>query len=80
MPDRSLEASRDRRVHARLVTGAEVVRYNRAGKWYLEYEDGKKRYRLTVGDAVALAVRPLSEVFYGLPGGEAFDRKVRAAL
>lgn len=75
----SLVHDGDRRIHARLVTGAEVVRYNRAGKWYLEPTEGK-RSALTMADVVALACTPLCEVFYGLPGGEAFDRKVRAAL
>lgn len=70
----------DRRVHARMITGAEVVRYNRAGKWYLEWPNGRRRSQLTIGDVVALACTPHCVIFYGLPGGDAFDRKVRAAL
>lgn len=74
----------DRTVHARFATGLEVVRYDRAGRWYFEKE-GEKRQRVTIQQAVSLvrdALRekePSVEVFTGKPGGGAFDRKVGLA-
>lgn len=69
----------DRRVHARLAgTHAEVVRYERAGKWYLEYPGGS-RYRLAFSKAVAhgrVAKSGGGQVFLGLPGGSKWDEAV----
>lgn len=69
----------DRRVHIRLSDGREIVRYDRAGKWYIEYPprgDGA-RYALRFADAVSWASMPDAEVFTGLSGGGAFDRAVK---
>lgn len=69
----------DRRVHAVLESGAEVVRYDRAGKWYIEWPDGamKPRRRLNLSKAVWHATSPGAVVNYGVPGGQAFDSQVR---
>lgn len=64
----------------------EAVRYDRAGRWYLEWKatDGSaKRQRVTLpelakGVREALA-KGTVEVFVGKPGGGAFDRKVGLA-
>lgn len=81
-PSRSSE---DRTVHARIVTGtgvAEIVRYDRAGKWYVEPTWGK-RTQLTMRDAALTAARWSEQVngsvFYDRPGGSAFDRIARRA-
>lgn len=75
----------DRRVHARFNTGMEVVRYDRGGRWYLEWKatDGStKRKRVTIKEAVDGVRAALGKghvtVFPGLHGGGAFDRKVGA--
>lgn len=74
----------DRTVHARFTTGLEVVRYDRAGRWYFEKE-GEKCQRVTIQQAVTLVRRglaerePTVEVFPGRRGGGAFDRKVGVA-
>lgn len=65
----------DRTVHA-CQPGMEIVRYDRAGKWWLEYDNGA-REQLTLREAVYLATRKGSTIFLGRPGGQAFDRKVR---
>lgn len=72
------EVMSDRTVHAS-YSGAEVVRYDRAGKWWLEYDNGA-RERLTLADAAHHALWAMKHggaVFAGRPGGAAFDRKVR---
>jgi hypothetical protein len=75
---------RDRRVHAR-YRGMDVVRYDRAGKWYLEPTDSRlRRQWVKLGDAVNAAVWGVENlngvVLYGLSGGAAFDKQVREAL
>jgi hypothetical protein len=65
----------DRHVHIRLRDGREVVRYDRAGKWYIEHPDGR-RFWLKFAEAVSWANDPGAEVFTGLPGGSRFDRAV----
>lgn len=74
----------DRRVHAWTPDGAEVVRYERAGKWYLEHPPatGKERTSLTLAGAVqhALAAhRGGGRVFLRRPGGGQFDTRFLAA-
>ena len=64
----------DRRVHAVLRTGEEIVRYDRAGKWYVEYH--RVRKPLTVHEAAARACERGAQRFLGLPGGARFDRLV----
>lgn len=68
-----------RRVHARSVTGTEVVRCKRAGTWYVEHPPGSgiARRRMGIQAAAALAMtygRAGGEMFHGLPGGSMFDR------
>ncbi len=74
----------DRTIHAE---GGErqIVRYDRAGVWCLEYEPANMRpsRRVGVNEAVRLAVEienegPGGYIYVGLPGGSMFDRKVRA--
>lgn len=76
----------DRKVHA---TGAtwEVVRYDRAGKWYLEPlpdSPHDKRKHVTIDRAARYAAASqllgIGTVNFGRPGGSAFDRRVRAIL
>jgi hypothetical protein len=73
----------DRRVHAR-YRDMEIVRYNRAGKWYLEPTiPGLPRQHVSISKAVSAALWGIENaggsVIPGLPGGKAFDRKVLAA-
>lgn len=65
----------DRRVHARMPNGVEVVRYDRAGKWYEESEGQRKH--IGINQAVDDALLPGAYVFLGVPGGQTFDAKVR---
>lgn len=69
---------RDRTVHARTRLGNEVVRYDRAGKWYVE-SSSLPRQRLTLAQAVKMALAPGAEVYFGRPGGGRFDAAVRDA-
>lgn len=72
-----------RTVHAR-YPGMEVVRYDRAGKWYLEPTDPSlKRQPVSITDAAKQAVWALAnggEVLFGRPGGTMFDAKVRGRV
>jgi hypothetical protein len=75
-----MEHDEDRTVHARWAQ-MEVVRYNRAGKWYLEpVGSNLKRQQVTLKKAVEYALWAEREregaIFGGLPGGGAFDHKV----
>lgn len=65
----------DRSVCVRLPDGREVVRYDAAGKYYIEYPD-KSRYWLKLNEAASWALEPGAEVFLGRAGGRAFDRAV----
>lgn len=67
----------DRRVHVRTRDGREVVRYDRSGKWWIEFPGGERRFRLKLSDAVSWAFDPGVTVFFGVPGGGAFDAAVR---
>lgn len=69
----------DRRVHATLGNGAEIVRYDRAGKWYYEHEPiGAQpvRRQLSLTEAVQF-VGDEDEWHDGLPGGTQFDRRLK---
>jgi len=66
----------DRRVHAVTVLGAEVVRYDRAGKWYIEFPDGRRK-AITLSEAVRRATASGSLARVGIPGGGAFDAALR---
>ena len=69
----------DRTVHAWSENGQELVRYDRAGKWYLE-KDGEPRRLLTLMHAVAYATRmPDWHINFGEPGGKRFDAACRKA-
>ena len=69
---------KDRTVHAH-YTGMEIVRYDRAGKWFLEPLDSRlPRQRVSVQQAVRSAVWGVEnaggEVFLRKFGGNTFDR------
>ena len=57
-----------------MIDGDEIVRYDKAGKWYLEM--GRHgRIRLNVRKAAELAAE--GEWIPGLPGGRRFDLEVK---
>lgn len=69
----------DRTVHGLTANGQnEIVRYNRAGKWYVEPRDGGKRTHVGVVEAARLAAEGMS--YPNLPGGQTFDRVVLEKL
>jgi hypothetical protein len=72
----------DRTVHAE-YDGMEIVRYDRAGKWYLEPTDRSlKRQAVSIRAAAATAIWGLDNggrVFLRLPGGGMFDRLIEEA-
>lgn len=59
----------------------EIVRYDRAGKWYLEPTDPiLKRQAVTLHEAVQAGRWALEHggvIYFGLHGGGAFDARVR---
>lgn len=65
----------DRTVHGITPDGCEIVRYDRAGKWYLEDGAGKRVRALRIADAAALAAQGRAHL--DKPGGQSFDKKVR---
>lgn len=66
----------DRRVHAVLEDGTEIVRYDRAGKWFTENGARGKRH-IHISMAAWLACEPGATIHYGLAGGKRFDAAVR---
>lgn len=58
----------------------EIVRYDRAGKWFLEPTNPYlKRQRVTIKEAASQAIWAAAhggDYYLGLPGGGAFDRYV----
>jgi len=66
----------DRTVHAS-YPGMEIVRYDKAGKWYAEPTSGGQRDHLNIQEAVYLAIAQGAQWFPGRQGGLAFDRKMR---
>ncbi len=64
----------DLTVHGRTPSGWPIIRLDRAGKWYVEAQNG--RQHVTLADAAWLAAH--GEFTPGLPGGRFFDRQVRA--
>jgi hypothetical protein len=70
----------DRRVHAE-DDSIEVVRYDRAGKWYVESKRPLIPCRaVSLDKAVHIAVDCVAnggKVHLGLSGGRAFDAKMR---
>lgn len=71
----------DRTVHAIHPSGEQIVRYDRAGKWYIELVppsvDAPRRKHVGVREAARRA-RELreqgGEILVGLHGGQMFDR------
>ena len=75
---REFRSRDDRTVHGRTMNYTDpwdIVRYDRAGKWYLEHEDGR---RVHVGVRHAARVAATGTFHPGLPGGKVFDSLVRA--
>lgn len=72
--DRAIEAQRvpdARTVHATTEDGRQIVRYDRAGRWYAEgYIDRKA---ITLAEAVRLACLAGSTRHTGMPGGTRFN-------
>jgi hypothetical protein len=71
--------SDDRTIHAIDRHGKQIVRYDRAGKWYLEDQHGRWRVRISLAKAVHEATQVGSHVYLDLPGGQRFDAAVRRA-
>lgn len=76
----------DRTVHASGEAG-EIVRYERAGKWYFELPDDlndpEPRTLLTCAQAAEWALvlwYAGGDIHLDLPGGRAFDHKVAGIL
>jgi len=69
----------DRTIHAVTEDGREIVRYNRAGKWWAEAPPDY-RQRLSLREAARLATLRGSAVRLGLAGGSQFDAAVRDRL
>lgn len=69
----------DRTVHAITQTGGEIVRYDRAGKWFIEWPEGVliPCRQLTLREAAKLGADPTATIFLGRPGGRRFDAAVR---
>ena len=66
----------DRTIHARLLDGSLIVRYDRAGKWRIE-KLGDSGYQVTVGEAAELVASKGAAFYVGQPGGSRFDLLVR---
>lgn len=73
----------DRTVHAR-YPGMEIVRYDRAGKWFFEPTNPMlKRQQVSIAHAAEQAVWASENggaIYFGLPGGKHFDSQVRKLL
>jgi hypothetical protein len=72
----------DRTIHATTPDGGMIVRYERAGKWYVEWPADRMipRRAISLREAVRLATQRGAYVYLGQPGGRAFDAKVKAAV
>lgn len=71
----------DRTIHAIRVGVGELVRYDKAGKWYWEPYGGK-REALTLGQAVERAMwcQEIGRILFNQRGGTTFDSRVRQAM
>lgn len=75
----------DRTVHATCGTES-LVRYDRAGKWYVEFDATERvqRRKVTLAQAVTIAAnwsrRTSGEVHLGRLGGARFDAAFRRAV
>lgn len=69
----------DRTVHAVTYQGAEIVRYEKAGQWWIEWPTGsmKPGRHVGVGEAARTAVMLSADIRLGLPGGRVFDARAR---
>jgi len=67
----------DRTIHGMTPNGEQIVRYDRAGKWYRAGNGVIQQIRLA--EAVRLATLPGGAAYLGLPGGGSFDAAVRRA-
>lgn len=65
----------NRQIHAVMADGSEIVRYDRAGKWYLERRDGHKH--ITLREAAEFAIEPGARINDARPGGQSFRAEVR---
>jgi hypothetical protein len=65
----------DRTVHAIAQDGSDIVRYNKAGKWWIEHPTLPRR-QITVHQAAELAAQGTPRP--GLPGGTRFDALTRS--
>ena len=68
---------RDRTVLVKM-NGAVIARYDRAGKFYYEPSEGRRRH-IKMAEAVQFALLPGSTWVEGMPGGMRFDAEVRKA-
>ena len=68
-----------RTVHAILSDGSQIVRYDRAKRWFHETADGRriKRFR-RVSDAARLVFEDRGTLFLGQPDGSYLDKYTRA--
>lgn len=79
-----MSADNDRTVHAEGVDGTQVVRYDKAGKWWIEYQPHMLRSARPVSISEALEVALDCEKDGGVihlrrSGGRAFDRLIAKA-
>ena len=71
----NVTADHDRTVHARWLNGSELVRYERAAKWYLEHPH-YARELVTAPEAVE-AMLGADVVYLDRPGGKQVSRHYR---
>lgn len=69
----------NRTVHAVTYKGVEIVRYDREGKWYLEWPASAMipARHIGIAEAARTAVEHGCCIHFDQPGGTVFDRKVR---
>ena len=65
----------DRTVHAKSASGVELVRYDKAGKWWLE-QAGVRSPVHSIAQAVEAGLA-MQHVYLDRPGGKVFSAKVR---
>lgn len=70
----------DRRVHGHTFDGGEIVRYERAGKWFIEYNRHRPRRSISLRVAVNEALYHGDRAIRGVPGGKRFDAGVADML
>ena len=73
----------DRAIHTRTPDDRLIVRYDRAGKWFVESANSEAlipAWQITLRQAVELATQEGSHIYFGVPGGRAFDAAVKKAV